>query len=455
MDSAGGDALDAAFRTMRAGFDQLLALTEDRALEQRDTVGTVDFIQEFERIRNQLALIDHQIIRDAQRRGLANELSQPNLPKALAATLQISVGEGARRVRAADAVAERTSMLGETLAPLRPHLAAAQRAGEISAEQVDIIERALAKVSGPGFDPADVAWGEEHLAGQARTFGPGELRRLAERLVDGINPDGTLPDDKLQADRRHFTLKPLRDGGWAGEFRLTGECGSKLQALLGPLAKPRLNISMTEDGRLLEEPDPRHHGQRMHDALEDVCDRLLRSENAVPDSGGTPATVIVTFELTDLLNRTGYAVASDGTLIPTDKALQLADAADVYFAAVTAKGEVLNLGRQRRIASRAQTVALIARDGGCSFPGCDTAPEWCERHHVIAWIDGGLTDLDNLTLLCRYHHHNFLAKGWECEINPDGLPEWRPPWYLDRERRPMINTRILGAISAARVNRRQ
>ena len=127
----------------------------------------------------------------------------------------------------------------------------------------------------------------------------------------------------------------------------------------------------------------------------------------------------------------------------------------MYFAAVTATGEVLQLGRSRRIATRSQTIALIARDSGCSFPGCDTAPEWTERHHVIPWVEGGRTDLDNLTLLCRYHHHNFLAKGWDCEINPDGLPEWRPPWWVDRERKPMINNRIRSAMAAASSRRRQ
>ena len=130
-------------------------------------------------------------------------------------------------------------------------------------------------------------------------------------------------------------------------------------------------------------------GQRMHDALEDVCDRLLRSDTALPDAGGTPATVILTLDLADLADKTGYAVASDGTLIPTEKAMQLANAAEVYFAAVSAKGEVLQLGRSRRIATRSQTIALIARDQGCSFSGCDTAPEWTERHHVIPWSEGG------------------------------------------------------------------
>ena len=305
-----------------------------------------------------------------------------------------------------------------------------------------MVERGLAKVSGPGFDPADVEWAEEKLAGYAATFGPKDLKRLVERVVDGIDPDGTLPDDRLQADRRHLTLHPTRDGGYAGEFRLTGEAGVKLQAVLGPLAKPRVNMAGTADGKRVEEPDDRTHGQRMHDALEQLCDRILRTDTAVPDAGGTPATVIITLDLADLADKTGYAVAGDGTLIPTEKALQLANAAEVYFAAVSATGEVLQLGRSRRIATRSQTIALIARDRGCSFPGCDTAPEWTERHHVIPWSEGGRTDLDNLTLLCRYHHHNFLSKGWDCKINPDGLPEWRPPWRIDRDRKPMINNRI-------------
>ena len=88
-----------------------------------------------------------------------------------------------------------------------------------------------------------------------------------------------------------------------------------------------------------------------------------------------------------------------------------------------------------------QTVALIARDGGCSFPGCDRPPEWCERHHIVEWSRGGKTDLDNLTLLCAYHHHNFASRGWTC-VMIDGLPAWIPPPWVDRERRPLRHARI-------------
>ncbi|HSU34057.1 MAG TPA: HNH endonuclease, partial [Propionibacteriaceae bacterium] len=132
----------------------------------------------------------------------------------------------------------------------------------------------------------------------------------------------------------------------------------------------------------------------------------------------------------------------------------MVDQAEVYYAFLDRHGIPLNLGRTRRIATRGQTAALHARDGGCSFPGCSTAPEWTERHHVVPWIDGGPTDLNNLTLVCAYHHHNFATRGWTCRINPDGLPEWRPPKSVDSNQKPMINSRIT-ALHAARLNRRQ
>jgi len=163
--------------------------------------------------------------------------------------------------------------------------------------------------------------------------------------------------------------------------------------------------------------------------------------------------VIVTIDVDDLLARTGYGTSSDGTLIPTDHVLRLANQADIIPTVLNRSGAVLDLGRARRIATPNQTLALYARDAGCSFPGCDRAPEWCERHHIIPWVDGGETNLNNLTLLCRYHHHNFATRGWTGQINPDGIPEWRPPRSVDRNQKPLTNTRIT-AMHAARIHRR-
>ena len=152
--------------------------------------------------------------------------------------------------------------------------------------------------------------------------------------------------------------------------------------------------------------------------------------------------MIVTLDADTLATRTGPAHTSDGTTLSAAEALRLANQADIIPTVLTAAGAPLHLGRSRRIASHHQTLALIARDGGCSFPSCDRPPEWCERHHIRDWADNGPTDLDNLTLLCTYHHHHFQQAGWTCEINPDRLPHWRPPAWIDPHRRPILNPRV-------------
>ncbi|MGO1290403.1 HNH endonuclease signature motif containing protein [Brevibacterium linens] len=68
-----------------------------------------------------------------------------------------------------------------------------------------------------------------------------------------------------------------------------------------------------------------------------------------------------------------------------------------------AGGDVLMLGRSKRLVSRRQRMALSVRDVCCQFPGC-RARRRCEAHHIRPWSQGGRTDMDNLILLCRRHH---------------------------------------------------
>ncbi len=434
-------AVDLALDAWSTAQDQLVELVEDGGLDDLDDLGFVAFLQRFEQVRHRSALVDHRAVRDAEARRLPETLTQPSVAGVLSWALRLSRGEAARRVRAAAALGERVSTTGEPLAPVRPALAAVQREGLVGPEQVDVCVRALASVDHRGFDPADLDLGDELLARYATTFGPKELRGLAQQVVDRIDPDGTRPQEELNTDRRHLAFRQTRDGMYAVEGRLTGPVGAKLRAVLGPLAKPRLETITLDDGRVVEQPDARHHGQRTHDALEEVCDRLLRS-GTLPDTGGIPATVIVTIDESDLAAQQKWGVTSDATTLSAATVRDLADEADVYPTVVTPTGVVLRMGRRRRLATPGQTVALVARDGGCSFPGCDRPPEWCERHHVVAWADGGRTDLDNLTLLCAYHHHQFAGRGWTCRM-VDGLPAWVPPRWVDPDQRPLLNSRII------------
>jgi HNH endonuclease len=67
--------------------------------------------------------------------------------------------------------------------------------------------------------------------------------------------------------------------------------------------------------------------------------------------------------------------------------------------------------------------------------------DWTDAHHVLAWTDGGATDLGNLVLLCRRHHRliHDPAAGWHIRIAADGRPEFIPPPTVDPGRRPRRN----------------
>jgi hypothetical protein len=434
--------VDVVLDKLNTNFAELVDLLEAGGLDQLDAAKRVALWQRFEAFRNRLPLIDHRMIADAEATDLAGSYGFTSMGRFLTRILQLSDGEAASRVRAAAALGPRSSMLGEHLEPLLHKLAELQREGTVSAEKVQIVERAMHKLSRAGLDPAAVQTAEQLLTDYAPLLGPAELRRYALRVVDAADPDGPEPvDDQLQQDRRNLELKQRRDGMWWMQGKLTATTGAQLNAILDPLSRPRSSSIEDEDGKATAIPDERPYGQRLHDAFDEVCGRVLKSADQ-PVSGGTPASVIVTVPVEDLLARAGLAETTDGSMLTSDQLLRIADEAEIWPTIIDRHGVPLALGRTQRLASRGQTMALIARDTGCSFPGCTHPPSWCDRHHIIDWIRGGLTDVDNLTLLCRYHHTHFLQKGWSCRINADGLPEWIPPWWIDRDQRPQISTRV-------------
>ena len=433
--------LDVALDAFEAALTDVIEKVESGGLDQLTAEQKISWWRRFETFRNRLPLIDHSLIAEAEATDLPATACSSSLTGFLVQVLQLSPGEAASRVRAA-AVGPRMSMLGEQLEPVLPRLAALQRQGAVSTEKVQIVERAMQKLSRPDLHPQDVETAEQLLTQYAPTLGPADLRRYALHVVNAADPDGPEPiDDQLQQERRYVELKQRRDGMWHLQGKLTTTVGAQLNAILDPLTKPRTTTLEGEDGASTAIPDERPHGQRLHDGLDEACGRLLKMKDQ-PSVGGTPASVIVTVQLEELLTKAGLAETSDGSMLTADQLLRIADEAEIWPTIINQDGVPLALGRSQRLASRGQTMALITRDGGCSFPGCTHPPSWCDRHHILDWILGGLTDLDNLTLLCRYHHTHFLQKGWTCRMNPDGLPEWIPPWWIDQQQRPQINARI-------------
>jgi hypothetical protein len=269
--------VDEALDTFDAALTDLISTAETGGLDHLRPDEQVAVWQRFERLRNRLPLVDHRLIAAADTADLPREYCSATMTQFLVRVLQLTHGEAAARVRAAAALGPRTTMLGEQLAPLLPGLAALQRDGVVSAAKVQIVERAIHTLSRPNLDPQAVATAEQLLTDQAPILAPAELHRFAHAVVAVADPDGPEPvDDQLQQNRRHLELNQRRDGMWQLHGRLSNTVGAQLNAILDPLTTPRTSSIEDEDGTVIQIPDERPHMQRLHDALEEACARLLK-----------------------------------------------------------------------------------------------------------------------------------------------------------------------------------
>jgi hypothetical protein len=142
------------------------------------------------------------------------------------------------------------------------------------------------------------------------------------------------------------------------------------------------------------------------------------------------------------------SIHQDSWGTPLDPATlrMLACEADIIPVVLDGAGVPLDMGRRRRLPTPSQRLAVTARDQHCVIPGCGMPPEWCQVHHIVEWIDGGPTDLDNLALVCHGHHReihhgHLIVRGTANELRvlrPDGtelLPR-RSGGEATREPRP-------------------
>jgi hypothetical protein len=155
--------------------------------------------------------------------------------------------------------------------------------------------------------------------------------------------------------------------------------------------------------------DDRTTPQRLADGLTALCHAFSKGE---VKGGNEKPTIIIRIDVDDYTgtNPHGVGITDHGDLIPAHIVRQLANDADLRLL-VTRGNEILWLGRSERYASRAQYLALLARDGECRVDGCHIPGAWCDADHLIPWEQGGTTDLDNLELLCRHHHTMKHAPG--------------------------------------------
>jgi hypothetical protein len=118
----------------------------------------------------------------------------------------------------------------------------------------------------------------------------------------------------------------------------------------------------------------------------------------------------------------------DGIALPVETVRRMCCDADILPVVLNGAGEVLDVGRSRRTATRGQRRALQAMHRTCTHPDCGVVFSACDIHHIAWWgRDDGPTDIDNLLPICEKHHHLIHEGGWTLTMTPDRVATWTRP----------------------------
>jgi hypothetical protein len=334
-------------------------------------------------------------------------------------------GGGRRSRRDAEAVAARGAVCARM-----PSVAAALARGTVSSGHVDAIVTASR-----GLDDAAkqrLAEREESLVDAASSSTQEQFERECRDLARNLSGDGGLS--------RHERLRRERNvRRWVDKH--SGMCKTLLS--LDPLADATawtaINAAVAAARSTNQRDDERSWDQLQADVVVD----LLTGARADGDVR-IPEVSLLIDERTALegIHEHSTCETSDGQALPVETVRRLLCDAIVVPIILGDDGEVLRVGRQCRLATRAQRRALRAMYRTCAHPDCDVKFEACRIHHVIYWELGGRTDLDNLIPLCEIHHHLIHEGGWTLQLFADRRTIWRLPdgtTYFDgisTDRRP-------------------
>jgi hypothetical protein len=169
------------------------------------------------------------------------------------------------------------------------------------------------------------------------------------------------------------------------------------------------------------EEDPVFADARRADALTAIC-----SSRLAEDADADRATVVVHARMDDLARDDGAAQIERGAAIHAETARRLLCDARVQIVVEDPDGEPVKIGRVSREPSTAMLRQLRYRDGECRFPGCG-ATRFTQAHHIVWWSGGGRTDLDNLLLVCSFHHKLVHELGWRIARSTTGEITWFQP----------------------------
>lgn len=306
-----------------------------------------------------------------------------------------------------------------------PGVGRALREGRVNPAQAAVVVRALDALPSE-LDAELVGKAEAQLVADAGHFGPRELRVLGRRVLEVVAPSlAELEEERLllaEEDRGRAELRvsfrPRGDGVTDVLARVPDQVADRLRVYLDAFTSPR-RVGGAAGAAGAGDVDwlslPRRRGEAFCALLEHL------PADGLPIHGGTATSVMVMIDLESLRSEAGAAVTAVGGAMSASEVRRLACGAGVLPVVLGGAGEVLDLGRTRRLFSPAQRKAMAIRDRRCRADDCEIPAAWCEAHHANRpWARGGRTDLADGVLLCSFHHHRAHHTHWRTDRLPNG-----------------------------------
>ena len=317
-------------------------------------------------------------------------------------------------------------------------LAAAMAVGRVNLAQGRAIVASLERLPRTGqfaVSAEQSAAAEAHLVELAEEHDAKALRVLGRRVFEVIAPDladqfegRALEREEAEALRRTTLTMWEDDGGTChGRFRLPAVHGQMLTKMILAISSPARAAgagvsdagadAAAQCGIDPDLPTPVRHGIALTQLLESVQAKDL------PRAGGCGATIVVSMTLDQLLAKldaAGVCTLDTGGRISASEARRLACSAGIIPMVLGGRGQVLDVGRTRRLHTEAMRLAMGVRDGGCTAIDCAVPPGLCHAHHDNPWSEGGHTNVQTGRLVCPHHHRRIHDPRYQTKHLPDG-----------------------------------
>ncbi|MDQ0615263.1 hypothetical protein QF046_002904 [Microbacterium sp. W4I4] len=325
-----------------------------------------------------------------------------------------------------------------TAAPWYQPLRDALRDDRLTSAQFDAIRRGLGELPEIGADAMDAdaraqaeeelrdAWARaaEHLIDEASDRTVEELWQQARTIRDLLDPEGAEARFLERFEKRSFRTYLGQDGQKRASIVLDDEGDLFLETVLAAALRPRRGGPRFVDSEEIAQAasladDPRTNDQLAYDLIMDVlrAGALTDAESVF----GTRQAGVRLVQVVDVDGRRAPTAHSEDHLVSVPGAVAEQHLCDSGFVPVLVDScKPLDVGREQRLFTPRQRIALAIRDGGCRWKGCDRPASYCEAHHVDEWHrDQGRTDVDRGILLCRFHHMELHHGGWRITRDRD------------------------------------